>query len=521
MNPKEVAGLQSLAMAHGTSLTINPKTGLPEAFVLAPLIGLGMKAAGLNALQAGLATGLLGWAITGDLGQGLMSGLGGFGGANLGGALGKFGAQSAAQNLAPQVATVGGGAAASAAPSALSSTATPLLSQSGTMVPNSALLGGTSLATPATLSVPSTGIESIGAGFSKALSDPLAFAKAYPTETLTAAALPFAGALTPPRYEFPKPAEEYKGNYEGPYTPTVRTPRFPTEEEREQNLGGREFQYFDTVHPFPGYQKGFAGGGGVFEEPDPDSDPGETAVNQIKYGITGYASGGTAEVNYGISPVASVGGPTSYSVPSVAFQQQLDAREKQIQELMQGPKNNVNPAASMGIFGQMFNRVRPPGLSRAEAEARLGPAPVWNPASMQGANQTPIAAQGPRATYQGTGITSLPATQQPPMQPDALGDYTAAVQQAIGLPRLAKGGYLDGHGDGMSDSILATIEGKQPARLADGEFVVSADVVSGIGNGSTKAGAKRLYAMMDRVREARTGTTEQGKQINPNEYLPA
>jgi hypothetical protein len=85
----------------------------------------------------------------------------------------------------------------------------------------------------------------------------------------------------------------------------------------------------------------------------------------------------------------------------------------------------------------------------------------------------------------------------------------------------ARGGYLDGPGDGMSDSIPATIAGRQPARLADGEFVVPADVVSHLGNGSTKAGAQRLYAMMDKVRKARTGTTKQGHQINPHRFLPA
>jgi hypothetical protein len=85
----------------------------------------------------------------------------------------------------------------------------------------------------------------------------------------------------------------------------------------------------------------------------------------------------------------------------------------------------------------------------------------------------------------------------------------------------AKGGYLDGPGDGMSDSIPATIEGKQPARLADSEFVLPADVVSHIGNGSSKAGAKRLYKMMDQIRLARTGSKKQGKQINPNKFLPA
>ncbi len=100
-------------------------------------------------------------------------------------------------------------------------------------------------------------------------------------------------------------------------------------------------------------------------------------------------------------------------------------------------------------------------------------------------------------------------------------------------PSMARGGVADlggysdggrmlkGPGDGMSDSIPATISGRQPARLADGEFVVPADVVSHLGNGSTDAGAKQLYSMMDKVRKARTGKKAQGKQINPSKYMPA
>jgi hypothetical protein len=80
---------------------------------------------------------------------------------------------------------------------------------------------------------------------------------------------------------------------------------------------------------------------------------------------------------------------------------------------------------------------------------------------------------------------------------------------------------LRGPGDGMSDSIPGVIAGKRPARLADGEFVVPADVVSHLGNGSTDAGAKQLYKMMDKVRSARTGTRKQGRQINPRRFMPA
>jgi hypothetical protein len=96
---------------------------------------------------------------------------------------------------------------------------------------------------------------------------------------------------------------------------------------------------------------------------------------------------------------------------------------------------------------------------------------------------------------------------------------------------LATGGHLGGYsdggrmlkgpGDGMSDDIPGVIGNKQPARLADGEFVVPADVVSHLGNGSTDAGAKRLYAMMDEVRKARTGNKKQGKKIKAEKYLPA
>jgi len=78
---------------------------------------------------------------------------------------------------------------------------------------------------------------------------------------------------------------------------------------------------------------------------------------------------------------------------------------------------------------------------------------------------------------------------------------------------------LGGTTDGMADNVPATIDGREPARLSDGEFVIPADVVSHLGNGNSDAGAKNLYSMMDRVRKARTGTTRQGKQINPQDYL--
>jgi hypothetical protein len=102
-----------------------------------------------------------------------------------------------------------------------------------------------------------------------------------------------------------------------------------------------------------------------------------------------------------------------------------------------------------------------------------------------------------------------------------------------GLMSLAGGGMSDlgsysdggrllrGPGDGVSDSIPATIGGKQPARLATGEFVVPARIVSELGNGSTDAGAQKLYAMMDRVQKARRKTKNVAADTKAHKYLPA
>ena len=91
-----------------------------------------------------------------------------------------------------------------------------------------------------------------------------------------------------------------------------------------------------------------------------------------------------------------------------------------------------------------------------------------------------------------------------------------------GLRLMQEGDYLEtGMGDGMSDNIPSSIDGQQPAALSENEFVVPADVVSGLGNGSSDAGAEQLYAMMDRVRKARTGTEKMGKEVNAERLMPA
>ena len=96
------------------------------------------------------------------------------------------------------------------------------------------------------------------------------------------------------------------------------------------------------------------------------------------------------------------------------------------------------------------------------------------------------------------------------------------LNQPTGLRLLQEGGYLEtGVGDGVSDEIPASIDGEQPVLLSENEFVIPADVVSGLGNGSSDAGAEQLYAMMDRVRKARTGTEKMGKEVTAERLMPA
>ena len=105
---------------------------------------------------------------------------------------------------------------------------------------------------------------------------------------------------------------------------------------------------------------------------------------------------------------------------------------------------------------------------------------------------------------------------------EALRDLVERVQSgAFEFEAMKSEGQINGVGDGMDDMIPATLEGEQDVVLSDGEFIVPADVVSGLGNGSTDAGSKALYEMMDRVREMRTGQKEQPDQVPQDMMLPA
>ena len=145
--------------------------------------------------------------------------------------------------------------------------------------------------------------------------------------------------------------------------------------------------------------------------------------------------------------------------------------------------------------------------------------PAVNPYAGQMAmkyNTPATATTGATATTASAGLPAIP-TQQQLMDPNY---KINSIGMADGGIAMAKGRYLQGKTDGMADKIPSRIDGGQEAALSHGEFVIPADVVSHLGNGNSDAGAQKLYQMMDRIRQARTGTKKQGKKINPDKFMP-
>lgn len=187
----------------------------------------------------------------------------------------------------------------------------------------------------------------------------------------------------------------------------------------------------------------------------------------------------------------------------------------------------LNTAAPTSGLSNLFNMIK--GAADKFSDMPVEKQALYGGAGLLGANAlfgkkqgVPAAEKysGPLSKFHYNPSAYTPYTPQPPASP-----YRPVYTSYAGGGLADLGGYSDGGrmlkgpGDGMSDDIPATIAHKQPARLANEEFVVPADVVSHLGNGSSEAGAKQLYKMMDRVRQARTGNKKQGKQINPEKYL--
>ena len=191
---------------------------------------------------------------------------------------------------------------------------------------------------------------------------------------------------------------------------------------------------------------------------------------------------------------------------------------------------------------ESFPNTPPPGFTRAVAALPAGagsasPVPQGDPAQRGAEAQASREASAQASLAPGAGSGGGGGNRDggiggsSPGDPGRGGGGAHLAQGGISsLNQYNLGSYSDGGrllkgpGDGVSDSIPATIGKGQPARLADGEFVIPARIVSEIGNGSTEAGARKLYAMMDRIQKGRRKTVGRGKvavNSRADRYLPA
>ena len=246
----------------------------------------------------------------------------------------------------------------------------------------------------------------------------------------------------------------------------------------------------------------------------------------IMPGAGAALQGGTqTAANVGAQTAANVGGQAAtQAAGQSAFQQAVQNQAAQAVGSTAAPMA-TQAATQAAVKPTMMQGIGNYLAADPTRAAMIGGAavPMLTP---QTSKLSPFAYEPPeKKKYKGalSRFSYDPSNYMPAMARGGLAD-TAVARRMMGGGHLGSysdgGRLLKGPGDGMSDDIPAKIGKKQPARLADGEFVVPADVVSGIGNGSTDAGAKRLYQMMDRVRSARTGSKKQGREIKAEKYLP-
>jgi len=204
------------------------------------------------------------------------------------------------------------------------------------------------------------------------------------------------------------------------------------------------------------------------------------------------------------------GGQRFFSETEFAEQgQEASAKQRAVQQALNlKAQNAANMARQSSQYGA------PPQPQPQMPMPVMGAAPSQVGTMMPPPQQGGLASFSPQYKY-GGGIAALAGGGAASAYNRRYNGYAAG-----GRPN-GQGYYLGGATDGMADKVPATIDGMQEARLSDGEFVIPADVVSHLGNGNSNAGANTLYGMMDKVRQARTGNKEQGKEINPNKFMPS
>ena len=526
MSPREVAGLQALAMAQGGSLTINPETGLPEAGfldkMLPMILGIGAMALTGGAAGAampglfgmgmpatiGLGVGALQTARTGSLEKGLMAGLGAYGGAGLAGGLMAAGAGAgagagAAGAAGTAGAEVGSLGAAQAAPAfdPAGMVASPYYDTASLMSPVE--VTGTSQAAKFIPSTP----EGI-ADYPQVMAHQAA--QQGDMGRLAALRETFGDRITGQySYDMGGGARSFSLPTSAPMSEVVNLPPLPatiTPPPVVEGLGMGEPGYTAAdmqayrgslrppaaVQPSMGQNLSQAGQGlrNLGTKPGLDAFMGKAASKGVE--ATGVG-GGMGLLKYGAAAAAP---------------------------MLMGETKTKMPEDDKERFNYAFDAGR---TEEGYVDPVTGQRQYFKPTYTRYA-----AAGGP--------VEAMSAANVYDMQNARGGVSDMGIDNSTGMQRMAGGGIshlgdysdggrlLKGPGDGVSDSIPAMIGNRQPARLADGEFVVPARIVSELGNGSTEAGARKLYAMMDRVQRARGKTTGKNRvaaNTRADKHLPA
>jgi len=543
MDKGEIASLQKLAQAHGQTLTINPHTGLPEAGLLSAMLpmilGAGLAAAtGGSSLLIGAGIGGLQAMRTGSLQKGIMAGLGAYGGAGLAGSLGAAGAGStmAVEGAVP---------------------ATPVVNPAGiTSAPASNVIdvSGSSLAN----ATPVSGGLSGSSMVSQPLSPMTNYTDPYANAGFEGSGMPPAQPPAPPveKMAFPGEGESYtvKPNDFSTMSPSERLSAIgrgasfenagnfiadnpktaagaalsvaagmqkdPTKVEPDRDMGQRYSYSAEKTNPLPApdvpsYEDMLTKQGN-FGRQQQYFTPSYTPISaSAAKDLYHFAAGGPVEQ---MSNNAAIGANTMYPMANMAtsaFSTPYQTPHSTNMMSAMAPSGGGTVDAMSGEPNMQGTRLAGGGIGRSDFDVP-DDQPVGPLGQLLRGLRTKQADANPGLKYA--------------YNPD---DQQYVQQQATGGLSDAHynlGGYSDGGRllrgpvDGVSDSIPAVIGKKQPARLADGEFVVPARIVSELGNGSTEAGARKLYAMMNRIQASRKNTVGKDKVAKNNradKYLPA
>lgn len=543
MTPGEVRGLQALATTHGGSLSVNPDTGLVEANflkrILPAIAGAALAATGIGAPMAGLMVGGFETIRTGDLGQGLLAGLGAFGGAGMGSALstaGQASTQAAAQtaaagpDLAAQNAAMGDIAAnqsfygntigpeiTPATPTftetgaQLAPTAAPTTTATPALTPEQITAGqlpGTAATGPSKIADMGAGFESLGAESDvgrRAFMKDIGGYSGLAQSTLATAA-PFA-------YEEPEPIptpEDPYANYKGPVKPSQRNVSYPSDDFRRRRTS--EFTYFDPSNPIP-----YAEGGSTMS---PQAQVMQNIANiqnlagipaigatlpatapAARSGLVYNPIQGTAGRGLVYNPVEAVATEaprteTNYGFKPVEYVDKPDLSGLELPGL-RAMINKMSGGDGTGIGAQYeFDRAtqtlrpsqayldaiaaRRQQIADEQAEAAAAQAASMNQAWAKGGS-VPTLEEG------GFVLTKKAV--------DGLGRGSNKRGQKVATRGLGAV-PIKGPGTGTSDSIPTTIAGKQRALVSNGEAYVPAKKVKQNG------GAKAFYNLMARAEKA-------------------